>query len=105
MSALDVGPVPRLAERLPVNVSLLQFQRLYKIFHQGFDETNVITSNGLNFSGDGRVERWCWVNFQCRGGGGPSNLDYTVELQWLEHLWDYANLFETGVVRAIEGLL
>ena len=30
---------------------------------------------------------------------------YTVELQWLEHLWDYENLFETRVVRAIEGLL
>ena len=29
----------------------------------------------------------------------------TVELQWLEHLLDYENLFETGVVRAIEGLL
>ena len=29
----------------------------------------------------------------------------TVELQWLEHLWEYENLFETGVVRAIEGLL
>ena len=29
----------------------------------------------------------------------------TVELQWLEHLWDYENLFETGVFRAIEGLL
>ena len=29
----------------------------------------------------------------------------TVELQWLEHLWDYENLFETRVVRAIEGLL
>ena len=37
------------------------------------------------------------------------NLEYitehTVELQWLEHLWDYENLFETGVVRVIEGLL
>ena len=29
----------------------------------------------------------------------------TVELQWLEHLWDYENMFEIGVVRAIEGLL
>ena len=29
----------------------------------------------------------------------------TDELQWLEHLWDYKNMFETGVVRAIEGLL
>ena len=27
-----------------------------------------------------------------------------VELQWLEHLWDYEIVFETGVVRAIEGL-
>ena len=24
----------------------------------------------------------------------------TVELQWLEHLWDHENMFETGVVRA-----
>ena len=29
----------------------------------------------------------------------------TVELQWLEHLWDYENVFETGVVRAIKGLI
>ena len=29
----------------------------------------------------------------------------TVELQWLEHLCDYEDVFETGVVRAIEGLL
>ena len=27
----------------------------------------------------------------------------TVELQWLEHLWDHENKFETGVVRASEG--
>ena len=31
-------------------------------------------------------------------------IEITVELQWLEHLWDYENFFETGVVRAIEGL-
>ena len=24
----------------------------------------------------------------------------TVELQWLEHLWNHANMFETRVVRA-----
>ena len=30
--------------------------------------------------------------------------DYnTVELQWLEHLWDHENLFGTGGVRASEG--
>ena len=27
---------------------------------------------------------------------------YTVELQWLEHLWDQENMFETGVVQANE---
>ena len=27
---------------------------------------------------------------------------YTAELQWLEHLWDQENMFETGVVRASE---
>ena len=30
--------------------------------------------------------------------------DQELELQWLEHLWNYENLFETGVVRANEGL-
>ena len=28
----------------------------------------------------------------------------TVEPHWLEQPWDYENLFETGVVRVIEGL-
>ena len=27
---------------------------------------------------------------------------YTEELQWLEHLSDHENMFETGVVRANE---
>ena len=26
----------------------------------------------------------------------------TVKLQWLEHLWNHKNMFETGVVRANE---
>ena len=26
----------------------------------------------------------------------------TAELQWLEHLWDYENMFETGVVLAFK---
>ena len=28
---------------------------------------------------------------------------HTVEPQWLEHLWDHGNLFETWVVQATEG--
>ena len=28
---------------------------------------------------------------------------YTVELHWLEHLWEYENEFETRVVRTNEG--
>ena len=28
---------------------------------------------------------------------------YTVELQWLEDIWNYEKIFEIGVVRANEG--
>ena len=38
-------------------------------------------------------------------GRGYSYMDRVVELQWLEQLWDYENLFETGVVQATDGLL
>ena len=27
----------------------------------------------------------------------------TIELQWLDHLLDYGNVFEIGVIRATEG--
>ena len=27
---------------------------------------------------------------------------YVAELQWLEHLWNHENMFETGVVRTNE---
>ena len=30
------------------------------------------------------------------------SLPYTVELQWLQHLWNHENMFEKGVVRANE---
>ena len=30
------------------------------------------------------------------------SLPNTVELPWLEHLWNHENMFETGVVRANE---
>ena len=29
-------------------------------------------------------------------------VQYTVELQWLEHLWNHENMFDTRVVRANE---
>ena len=29
--------------------------------------------------------------------------EITVEPQWLEHLWDHGNSFETWIVRANEG--
>ena len=49
---------------------------------------------------------WEWdVGCDCINSWSYNNPQYTVELQWLEHLWDYENLFETGVVRTIEGLL
>ena len=32
-----------------------------------------------------------------------TDFEYTVEPQWLEHLWDHGNSFETWVVRATDG--
>ena len=37
------------------------------------------------------------------GGVGGSEGKCTVTSQWLEHLQDHGNLFETWVVRATEG--
>ena len=34
--------------------------------------------------------------------GRKYELQNTVELQWLEHLWNHENMFETGVVRTDE---
>ena len=31
-----------------------------------------------------------------------SLIQYTVELQWLQHLWNHENIFEAVVVRADE---
>ena len=30
------------------------------------------------------------------------NTGYTVEFQWLKHLWNHENMFQTGVVQANE---
>ena len=38
----------------------------------------------------------------CWEGGASTIYRNTVELQWLEHLWNYEYLFETGIVRANE---
>ena len=37
-----------------------------------------------------------------RGHKTTQKQQHTVELQWLKHLWDHENKFETGVVRANE---
>ena len=34
--------------------------------------------------------QWAFISFEMN----------TVELQWLEHLWNCENMFETGIVRA-----
>ena len=39
----------------------------------------------------------------CHPSKVAENLPNTVELRWLEPLWDHENLFETAVVRAMEG--
>ena len=35
----------------------------------------------------------------------PWSIEYTVELRWIEPLWNHENLFETAVLRASEDLL
>ena len=52
-----------------------------------------------------QVGQLIWSEFLCQRAVIPKtiNQQITVELQWLEHLWDHENLFETGVVRANEG--
>ena len=75
-------------------------KNIIKVDIYTFRESNTTNFPSLPFSVDG-------------GRGDPllkelKRKDFapiTVELQWLEHLWDYENSFETGVVRAIEGLL
>ena len=34
--------------------------------------------------------------------GGAASPESTEELQWLEHLWNNKNMFETGIVRVNE---
>ena len=53
-----IDAVPKLAEKLRVYSLLLQFKRSYKIFSQ---------RGAWGMVAGGRVVRWCWVNFQCRG--------------------------------------
>ena len=44
-----------------------------------------------------------YFELKCSGNGGVvfvMQFSTTVELQWLEHLWNHEDMFETGVVRA-----
>ena len=70
----------------------------------------MLTNDAVSFEQPGPGE---WIYFQrnlnfvslLSGGELLKQRISTVELQWLEHLWDYENVFETGVVRANEGLI
>ena len=63
-------------------------------------ESNYCDKTGQILPGNKLEEAKTFPYFQLR-----EKFKCTVELQWLEHPWDYENLFETGVVRAIEGWL
>ena len=45
---------------------------------------------------------WLCLQQVWDGVHGNFFLIFTVELQWLEHLWNHENMFETVVVRANE---
>ena len=40
---------------------------------------------------------------KCRNARLSHFIRYTVELQWLEHIWNNENVFKIGIVRANEG--
>ena len=65
------------------------------VSHSG---SQVDVSNGLVITPITRRD----VNDVIRSPSNKRVSSYTVEPQWLEHLWDHGNLFETWVVRAIE---
>ena len=48
------------------------------------------------------IFKWQLYSIPVEGISVKSNSPYryTVELQWLEHLSDHENMFETGVVQA-----
>ena len=68
-------------------ILLLLLLLFFVIFYVGFLLKTVRTSIPLDFY-------QVYFSMICRHN--------TVELQWLGHLWNYENMFETGVVRANE---
>ena len=54
-----------------------------------------------------RTIKFCWSRYSVTSSDmhilSQSAKHYTVELQWLEHLWDHGNLFETWLVQSTEG--
>ena len=48
---------------------------------------------------DGAAHKPHYLDLRCLQIRLISN---TVELQWLEHLWDYENMFETGVIELMK---
>ena len=69
LEPLDLEPIPKPTE-------------LYSYFYQGDRfQVEMISLSGKNFK-----------------LGDKNHGKTTVELQWLEHLWDYEDMIETGVV-------
>ena len=55
-----IDAIPKLAEKLRVNVLLLQFKQLIRFFVKVLTETNVNISNELNFSDVYRSVNYIW---------------------------------------------
>ena len=67
--------------------------------------TDVLTSfrcKGLHIPCHISVNSYCTEEPSILLEDVDESLPYTVELQWLEHLWNHENMFEIGVVRAKE---
>ena len=76
-------------KRQPFTAGLTERQ-----FQSPADRSRIRTRN-IMYSNRAPVITWdCMSEINCKQS--------TVELQWLEHLRDQGNMFETGVVRASE---
>ena len=72
---------------IQVGTPYIFYQLIRKFFHPPKSSKNLVD---LDFAGIFAVNKHLW------------QINNTVELQWLEHLWDYENIFKTGVVRTSE---
>ena len=70
--------------------------------HKFVDILNEYNNTFSSSSSSGSSGGFGGSGFGSASGSGYIYFVDTGELQWLEHLWNHENMFETGVVRVNE---